>query len=532
MNKVMAKKSSLVPEDADHQLALDLISDKEVNSTATKPSGTMSVCHSNEFLLLLSPSHLVDPSPSEEDGVVELYSRNFVLQLPPPSSLLVQTTTGAAGGDWDDFLSLDTNSPPLLVYEPTSTFSLFLDERALSYLHYFQHNVTEILCIIPEETPNYFVRTFFSVAMTDEAILNALAAWGGYFKEGRITDAVSSHYKTAQDLMAERYAHRTTPLDKFDRYILVCFYVILIGVELCRGDASNWYSNFEKCHKILTSDYGGMLQLCQDFSYSNDVKWLVSNLQFHDIMSSDTQARGTLFPMDDYNTLFTKYRLLETGGYLDPFQGCVQPIYMVLAEVIDAHVRLKQKRQDIETKLTSTILSSQDMKTFRQQRLDYFIESEKTIRALQGKIDSCQPSESQLALFDADSLPHQLTFFETVRDTCKIYLLLHLKQLLPSSSEVQLILLPSLYSMETLEETNLITAMSMLLLIFGISCSLPCDRIEITNIYKRGIEIYKLGNMHRVWDVVQEFWNRNPHGNLCIDWADICEEKGWVISMC
>lgn len=74
-----------------------------------------------------------------------------------------------------------------ILLSPSSTFSLYLDEPGLRLLEYFENKVAKILCISPESS-NYFLKTFVSVAMTEESIMHALAAWGGVFSEGHLVN--------------------------------------------------------------------------------------------------------------------------------------------------------------------------------------------------------------------------------------------------------------------------------------------------------------------------------------------------------
>lgn len=440
------------------------------------------------------------------------------------------------------------NSPNSVL--SSSIYALYLDEKGLKYLQYFQTNVSKLLCLTSAYSPNYFVNTFFSVAIYDEAILNALAAWGGYFMESLVSPENSlkldslevdqlflSYMEKAKSIISKRYAN--DPLDKNDRYTLLCFYIIEMGMKICTGDVSDWYKIFTKSHKMLTTNYGGILQLCEDFSYSNDVKWLVLNLQYHDIMSSVTQSKGTLFSMEDYNTLFTQYKILDSGGYgLDPFQGIIQPIYLLLGEIMNAHVTLKSWRSKIEKQISGfedVSKGSVETRYLRQMRIVYFEDAESTYDRLKERVITCEPSSVQVDLLSRtgkSTLQHHLKLFEIVRNTCKLYMLLHLKQVTPASPEVQLILLQSLVYIESIEDTNIVAALPMLLLICGIACSLPCDRKEMHGTFKKIYSTYKVGNLARVWDVVEEYWRRNPMGTLCIDWADICEENSWSLCMC
>ena len=537
--------------------------------------------------------------------------------------------------------------PPIFA-SPTVTYTTFLDEAGLAYLQFFQSDVARLLSITCEGT-NHLVKTFFSVAMYDEAVLNALAAWGGYFRQAGFKGRVDGRggggggawsargYRQFPDVsryMARAHAlirPRARPLDKFDRYTLLCFYLIEMGLEICSGDVANWYRVFERMHATLTEGYGGLLQICNDFEYSNDIKWLASNVQFHDIMLSVTQLRGTLFAMGDYHTLFTKWRILDAGGYgLDPFQGIIQPVYLLLGEVMNVYVQHRElvswqrSRRELAPEawqraakrelasLESPTLSEGHGEPFwpsrvqevslersewhgeslrpseghqeplessewlellgleesfpqewqeappeslrpspppgaapkqeslaasrqrlRQARVCHFRALDATYRAFDARVALCRPSAVQMSMIRLpEALRLHMGLFEVVRNTCRLYMLLYLRQVQPASPPVQQILLESMELLEALADTTIVAALPMVLLVCGIACLEPSDRRAMAAIYRRVYAQYTVGNVARVWAVVEEFWARNPGGQLCIDWADICEERGWRLSVC
>ena len=578
-------------------------------------------------------------------------------------------------------ISPDLLTLPLLA-SPAVTYATFLDEAGLGYLEFFQTDVAPLLCVTCEGT-NHLVKTFFAVAMYDEGVLNALAAWGGYFRQagaGGAKERVDGcggasgvcvrgarGYRQFPDVsryMARAHAlmrPRARPLDKLDRYTLLCFHLIEMGLEICSGDVANWYCVFERMHATLTEGYGGLLQMCDDFGYSNDIKWLASNVQFHDIMLSVTQLRGTLFAMGDYHTLFTKWRILDVGGYgLDPFQGIIQPVYLLLGEVMNVYVRQRERRralspaweakreprleasrpseghggsfwssgvQDVLLELSewhgesfgpsewhqeprqpsgraksfgpseghlaslepsewhgesfgpseghrelrersgraksfgpseghpaslepSEWLEALELEScvewqeapceslrqalrLRQARLGHFRALDATYRAFDARVTLCRPSAVQMSMIRLPgTLRLHMGLFEVVRNTCRLYMLLYLRQVQPASPAVQQILLESMELLEALANTTIVAALPMVLLVCGIACLEPSDRRAMAAIYRRVYAQYTVGNVARVWAVVEEFWARNPGGQLCIDWADICEERGWSLSVC
>ncbi|CAR65385.1 DEHA2A08272p [Debaryomyces hansenii CBS767] len=422
-----------------------------------------------------------------------------------------------------------------ILLSPSSTFSLYLDEPGLRLLEYFENKVAKILCISPESS-NYFLKTFVSVAMTEESIMHALAAWGGVFSEGASSELVNYHMSQATILIHERHL-ANSKLNKHGYYVAVCYYLIAIGIEICSGDVSKWYKHFNACTELLRS-YGGLAKFLKDFNYSNNVKWLIASFQFHDIMSSVTLSSGTSCSMKNYNNLFKNYNLLDIGDYgIDPYQGCIQPIYLILGEIMNSYVELKEERKKLKASILHLSLedsNSSEIDGLMQQRIEHYNIVSTRYDELLNKVQLARPNEKQIAsiMNNKEELDLHLTLFELYRLTCQMYLLLYIKQTQPSSSEVQMLLLTSFAYISTLVESPMTASLSMSLLICGISCCNHSDRNYIRTKFTKIYDKYKAGNVRRVWDIVEESWRRNPDGNICIDWVEICEQYGWKLPVC
>lgn len=66
-------------------------------------------------------------------------------------------------------------------------------------------------------------------------------------------------------------------------------------------------------------------------SYSNDIRFIISNIMYHDIMSSTFSTR-LVFDLESYELLLKKKKLLDDESYgLDSLQGCMLEVYLVIA---------------------------------------------------------------------------------------------------------------------------------------------------------------------------------------------------------
>lgn len=420
---------------------------------------------------------------------------------------------------FEDFLNQDF--PDILdlpiLSTPSSTFNLYLDEEGLKYLNYFENKVAHLLSISPHSS-NYFLKTFFTIAITNECLLNALAAWGALFHQEGDISTVNEYLNRAKALVRP-------PQEKYDYLVTLAYYLIALGIQICSGDVKNWYFYFNKCGELL-QQYGGVLKFLQDFDYSNDSKFLVANFQIHDIMSSSTLSRGTICSMNSYNDIFKISKLLEMDNYgIDPYQGCIQPIFLILGEIMNVNVELRQEWKEIFDQLDNMVDVS-------YQRLNIFKKVDDKYQELLNKINYCKPVDSQLNLLTPDQVYHHLKLLELHKLTCKIYILLYIKQTQPISSEIQYLLLSSFTLLEELSESPLISSLNMPLLICGICSCFKFDRMKLDNIMSRVYSRYKVGNVKKIWDVIKESWRRNPNGKICVDWIDICNDFGWKLSVC
>ncbi|CCE88695.1 Piso0_001472 [Millerozyma farinosa CBS 7064] len=458
---------------------------------------------------------------------------NFSLtELTKPSQMLTDADLAM-----DNVLSEDSELYiPMLLTQPTPSLSLHLEEDGLCYLDYFEQEVARFMCIGPRDS-NYFIKTFFTVASSEEPVAYALAAWGGVYFNGFSNEKVQSYKKKAYDLVKKRYLENTN-LDSYGYYSAFCYFLIAIGAEISSGDVSQWYDLFQQCTDLLKR-YGGLAKFCKDFFFSNDVKWLVSYFQHHDIMSSVALLNGTSCSMDKYNTLFKEYRLLETGNYgLDPVQGCAQPVFLILGEIMNAKVQFKMARDNLADEIQAVISrnsSSFDKRDVLRRQLNLHEEIDRRTTELVKQLNEVAPSKSQISILaesPEEDLESHLTLFELYRQVSHIYLALYIKRVQPCSSEIQLLLMKSLDAIDELIDTRLVTSLHMSLLICGVTCGNDLNRDRIRQFLDRVYERHKSGNLIRVREIIEEAWIRNKKGDFCVDWVEICKDFGWKVSIC
>lgn len=395
-----------------------------------------------------------------------------------------------------------------------------LNVQGLYFLDGFIANVAKKFSI-GHESSNYILKTFYQLSEEHEAVSYALAAWGGIFIEGGFTENVNHFLGEAIFKMSQEYPNLNN-ISKKDVYILLNYYLVYIGLQVCAGDVSQWHQIFHRTIDLVKRQ-GGLSSIIEMFDCSNEIKWLLSDIQYHDILSLNTFQKGTMLPMEEYNSVFKEAKILELGNYgLDPFQGCIQPIYLVLGEITSLAVDLKLRQQEIEIDGDITL------------RLEFYHEADKCYRDLSYKISNCIPNIEQMKLIKDDryELKLHLTLFEVYLLTCQLCLNYLIKKLPASTLDMQLLVLNCLALIDILIDTKMKSALSFLLLVCGITCCSKNDRSSMLNRFKIVSDDYKAGNVTLIKSIVEKVWERNQNGQLCVDWLTICQENNWNISFC
>lgn len=402
-----------------------------------------------------------------------------------------------------------------------SIFSSSLDADGLRYLDIYRERYC-VFISVGLESLNYFLKTFMALATTHEPILYAVTAWGGFFHElgSPKSDFTRAwHYmQKAAKLMYNQIGERMKPSNKEDFFVLFAFYLIFIGIEVCTGDVRNWGGFLHQCSLLIRS-YGGLAKVSEIFGHSNDIKWLISDFQFHDVLSSDALLKGTMYLIEDYKSV-----LPEDANYgIDPLQGIVGPIYLLLGEIGNSKVALQKKWAEIERSLET---DEQESRTLRRK---YYKEVKRISQDFSDKIRDTSPWKAHIGILEADSneFDIQMKLFDLYAYVCKMQLATSIDHIPPVSAHQQELLMEALDLVDFLLPTKMKVALSLLLLVCGITCVTQHDRQRMIQRFRKHLNQYEIGNFQRIEELVEEAWSRNPEGHLCLDWAALGEERGW-----
>lgn len=381
-----------------------------------------------------------------------------------------------------------TDLPAMAV---TSSFNLYLDDIGIQFLQYFEEKVSYLLCI-DKNSSNYFLKTFLQISLTEETISNALACWGGVFKskDGLNNKLVKRHLDKSMTLFKNYSIH-----DDFQCYIILCYYQIMMGIQICNGDVNNWWSIFMDCYELINS-IGGIKKLLQKYNYSNDIKWLVSNFQYHDILCSDAFSQGTKFNMEEYDLNFINYGV-------DPYQGCNNEIIALIGDILNAKANL-------------------DYENIQQiNKLEIFFVN---------KVEACGPIDYQINLLHDKAKENYLLLFKLYKVCAKLILLMYFKRIPLCSTDIQLLVIEGIDYIEQLINSNLVSCLTFAFLIVGINI-LKGSKLKFLNLIQKIVPIYSVGNLTRVKQIIMMYWDRNSDGAMVLDWLDITRELDWRLSL-
>lgn len=430
----------------------------------------------------------------------------------------------------DDFLpiSLDQISPfgdfgyPFRIL-PGFLFTSNLDSEGTLFLEYYREKYCSFVSIAPM-TLNYFLKTFFSLATRKKSILYALTAWGGFYLELKKPEPDYSkpwlYMQKAAKLMCDEIGSVLKPTNDDDFFTLFALYLIFIGIEVCTGDVDNWFQFHQRCFQLLRSA-GGPAQVAQRFGYCNDIKFLLSDFHYHDLLLSDALTGGTHFSLSEYDAVLCDG---DKDYGIDPLQGTIAPIYNIMGQIANAKVEVQRLMEAMKR------LETQGQEAY-EERTKFYDELERVWSELNDKIDRCSPWQSHMRMLarDQNQLSLHMALFELYTYICRIQLNASILCMAPSSTTQQRWLLKALVLVDLLIETPLNVSLLLLLVVCGVTCWRAYDRDRMRERFQIHQHLYLLGNLKRVLEIVEKIWLANPTGDVCIDWPEFSKQHGWSL---
>ncbi|GMM46658.1 hypothetical protein DAPK24_032330 [Pichia kluyveri] len=457
----------------------------------------------------------------------------------------------------------------LNIINPSSTIMRQLDSTGKLFLEHYVTNLAMNQLDIGNK--QFFLDYALSVASTDKAILYCLVAWGGMFLVGRNNEDANKYFKTSYKLIQNRrnsnkiediteddsnksnskrfsitqsdYNNSFSKNDVFTNLILrtkklsndenikcLLFYILLLCAEISTGDVSRWYQMLLQCKDIL-DNYGSLGEFIKINQNSKVAKWIISNIFYHDVLSTKTLDYGTLFSFDEYKFVFQTQKILENGDYgLDPFFGLSQDLYLLLANVANHRKTIKNMKFPLSFIPTSGLSSVPDEKYSKETIKSWF-------EIFDNQILNCKPPKKMLELLlNLDStgklLEYHLTWFELTQICLRIYIRINFKEIEFDNVEIQNLRSKAVKLFNILIGTKLQTLLGLSLLMIGVTSVTVQDRIKLKSIYEKFLCTFQIVNVQVCWEIIQQVWNKYDNEvyygkEHYVDWPEVVNAMGW-----
>lgn len=410
--------------------------------------------------------------------------------------------------------------PSLTKIRPSSIPSLYLDNNGLSYLDYYQHKVARILSI-GQDSMNYFTKFYYTLAYNEESFLYVVTSWGALYS-GEDSE-IKSYLNRAIRKFNENFNHKNST----DTYFKICFDSILCGYYTCLGDTSKW-KQFHDASCQLIKENGGLKKFCKKFNFTNEIRFIVSNIQYIEVTSSHSHKYGTQFPMEEYEELLDQeeFKSIELDYGIDTLQGVQQALYTFIGKLINVKVR-------INTTLVQ-LSNCHDTNEYFELKNELCRLMNDQVGQLSEELDNIEPNYRLLNLIKHKPVEYELYLvaFSLYKLIATVYMKLYLNKITPKSLEIQQLIQQTYPLMDELINTKFCVILCFPLIMAGHCCINKFDRQQVEIRIAQVRKLSPVLNIDKTWVVIKEAWNMNPDGELIIDWADTCDSFGWMLNVC
>ncbi|EGV64461.1 hypothetical protein CANTEDRAFT_119931 [Yamadazyma tenuis ATCC 10573] len=406
---------------------------------------------------------------------------------------------------------------------PTAFPSLFLDDEGRSYFEFFHVKVSKFLAL-SDGPMNYFSNFLCTLANNEESFLYALTSWGALYA-GHDDTKVKVYLNKALNTFDNNFQAKNPS----EIYFRLCFSVVLIGYYVCFGEVVTWKGIHDNCCRIL-KDLGGLYKFGKLYGFTNEARFIISNVQYVDVMSAYNHKYGTQFSVGEYKEFLgcNEIQRNELSYGIDTLQGVHQSIYLVLADLMNAKVELNKKLKELQ------MFSDTDEHRFYCLKEELYQMYGTVIKKLETSIEEAEPNYSLLELIKDQPQEHDayLNSFKLYQSTCRLYFKLFLKKIPPKNMEIQLLVREVYEAAEKLENTRFCVILCLPMLMCGVCCVDKFDRETIEKKIQRLKQTSPVLNNHKTWLLILKSWELNPCGEFVVDWADIADEYGWFLNLC
>lgn len=422
-----------------------------------------------------------------------------------------------------------------------------------NYLYnYYVDTLSRKVSIAPrsQDESNSYQKVFLPLAQKDKGVLYGILAWAGFHLGGAWLAEGSRYAEMAVKQLTQDVDFNNPPTLKQDRRTIfnkLAALMILCGAEICRGDVKYWTVYLNWGWKLLR-DNGGIL----NFGTNKEEHWLISNFAYHDLMASSTSQRGTYFPTDTYQRIFTDPDGVSKGN-LNPLLGVCKTLFNVIGEISSLAYDSKKTLDEYYNRSPSvdaSVSPSTNSVNSPENKQPYYLTEfndgsdlsehgrnsqlllsiiEKS-RILERSIDTAKPdSEDLMDLIDSE-LELQLTAFEAFQLSCKLYLRQSIMKCNPSSLESQVLVNDLVKCIDILIDSPMQATLVFPVFMTGIHMVTDDDKIVMRQRIQKFMDTYGTWSVVRVKYLIEQVWERNPDGDRVVDWHSILVELGWDLN--
>ncbi|GMG32536.1 unnamed protein product [Ambrosiozyma monospora] len=398
------------------------------------------------------------------------------------------------------------------------TLPMSLQTTEIKYLEYFCKSALPELSIFSQEH-NYYSRIFVPMAFRHKEVLQCLVAWG-YMKaknEGlnyQVEDSQLSQYFALIDLMIAEN-NRNLTRDTF--FINFVCYMMIVLMDVTFGDTVRWSSYFTSCFKMIQSVPRGFQTLITD--YSEEGIMLAQNFAYIDIMASQSNENGALYPVKDYEELF-QVNHSSNERLHDPMQGCIRPIIYLMGKILELLVESQVLHLTFE-------MTEED-------KFDVINRILEGAHSLEQEIKDAKPDLDCAQFFEpTDLLENHLTLFECYQIAAQIYLKQVIRKFPPVIPEIELLSFRLLGDLKLLVEVpSFKKSLAFPLLVLGSCCITSVQRKQMKGMLDKLVQTCGYTcSYQKIIYVLSKLWEINENGKVYVDWYVITKQLGWRLNL-
>ena len=411
---------------------------------------------------------------------------------------------------------------------PSARLLQNLDDIEIIHLDYYRTCVSQTVSILPNET-NFFLSLYLPLAENNKSILYALIGWSSVFLNPTNDPNFYLRYLRKSVQILEDNHNQNRNYDE-NKIVTISLYTIICAALICAGDVNEWQIYFKKLFNILKNQSNGKLSELMKYIGNNckEFKWLISNFLYHDVLSSSSNYKGTFFKISEYSEILnlkTDNELIDEEIVCDPLQGCVRPLYVLIGEITNKYVELREEEDGV-----IMIEGNNNCNNFKN-RIQLYNKYERYYNELKTKLKNTKPHRQSLKYLKNDKdLEIHLTLFETYKISLLIQLNTLIKKLTPESPEIQILLIELIELINIIKSSNVKTSLCFPLLIAGISCINGNDKEIIENLVMEMSNNFPVKTFQRIMVIIKKCWDINDNGKKRVLWFEISRDLGWNIS--